>query len=252
MGTAFGQNKVYTNTFVGPNLEYVEFRNDTSLVTTLYDNEWDTTAYLIKSDTLFIKKTHLETRGDGDHRWVEWRPYRLLSRRLDMIRMVTPPREYGKLAGRIDTLDFVAYDNLKEPIHTFTYFNIHEEGPFSGTIDITIDSTGRLVYYRKIRHPYDTTNKTTNQLTVRQLSKQEFNQFKNLLSYSLLSKLRRFRGGCDAMDAGPTTIEIIYNDKKVISKGCTMNWPEAIVYNHVYDLANTKANRPGSAHVTAK
>jgi hypothetical protein len=249
-GTTFGQTKLFKNAFVGPHLEYLEFRNDTSLVTTL-NYDWDTAVYLIKSDTLMVKKEHWEYRGDGVHHWLEWRPYKLLTRQRDSIRMLVPPKAGEKSAGSPDTLTLVCLEDLREPIHSFTYFNITEEGPFFGTIDITIDSTGRLVYYRKIRNPADTTNKTTNQLSTRLLSKQEFSQFKNVLSHSLLSKLRRFRGGCDAMDAGRSTIEIVYNGRKVISRGCTMNWPEGLLYSHIYNLATRNVNRAGSKHIAA-
>jgi hypothetical protein len=158
----------------------------------------------------------------------------------------------SKPTAREDTLIFVCLETLKEPIHNFTYFNVTEVSPWHGTIDISIDSIGRLVYFRKIRNPSDTAEKTDNRVTTRVLTKQEFDKFKDRLSYSLLLKLRRFRGGCDAMDASRTSLEIIYNNKRVISKGCTLQWPQSMLYEDVYDLANKKANRAESKPTTVK
>lgn len=233
-GEMFGQS-LHKNVFAGPHLEYLEFRNDSMLVTT-FNEDWDTTAYLIRSDTLLIKKEHWTTDRDGDHHWVEWRPFTLLSRQADTIRMSVPSDGHSKP----DTVMLVCLENLKEPIQSFAYFNITDKSPWHGTIDISIDSVGRLVYYRKTWDPIHGDTAPKIQTTVRVLSKLEFSRFKGVLSYSLLSRIRRFRGGCDAMDAGMTSFEIIYNDKKVISKGCTMKWPYVFLYDHVYDLANKR------------
>lgn len=245
-GDAFGQTNSHKNVFAGRHLEYLEFRDDSVLITTLF-GDWDTTAYLVKSDTLLIKKEHWQTDSTGDHHWVEWHPFKLLSRQTDTIRMVVPFKGVSKPTDGEDTIMFVGVENLKEPIQSFTYFNITDNSSWSGTIDISIDSAGRLVLFRKKWDNVHPGAKPTSQTTVRVLSKQEFGRFKNVLSYSLLSRLSRFRGGCDAMDAGRTSIEVIYNGKKIISKGCSMKWPYALLYNHVYDLANRAGEGFGAA-----
>jgi hypothetical protein len=242
-GTALGQANKYKNVFVGPHFEYLEFRNDTTLVTNINEADWDTTSYLINADTLLIKKEHWESFRGVDHHWVEWRPFQLLSRGPDSILLRSPAREPTKGSRKTDTLRFVRLEKLKEQIRDFTYFNIHEESPWVGSLDFTIDSGGRLVFYGQVENPRDHSDKVPNQAVARVLSKQEFAMFKDLLSYSVLSKWHRFRGGCDAIDAGRTTFEIDYDGKKHVSKGCEIEWPQAFLYNYVFDLANRKTYR---------
>jgi hypothetical protein len=238
-GAVFGQIHAPKKAFASPQLDYLEFRNDTSLVTTLL-GDWDTTSYLIRGDSLLIKKEYWESDSSGHHHWIEWRGFKLLSRKADTICMLNPFRGYSKPSGWQDTTMFVCLDNLKEPIRSFGYLRITEQSPWTGTSTLLIDNTGRLTYYREKREVLNPEKNTTGQVTTRMLSKLEIGELKDVLSYSLLSKLRRFRGGCDAMDAGRTTIEIVYNDRKIVSKGCTTKWPHALLLAHLYGLAERK------------
>jgi len=56
------------------------------------NGDWDSTTYLIRLDTLFIKKEYWQTDGSGNQHFVEWHAYRLLSRRADTICMLNPYR----------------------------------------------------------------------------------------------------------------------------------------------------------------
>ena len=72
------------------------------------------------------------------------------------------------------------------------------------------------------------------------LTRAEFNKFLKQLTYFLPGKLRPFRGGCQAMDAGSVTIHIQYNNKSILSKGCSLKWPHAFLVNYLYDLDENK------------
>jgi hypothetical protein len=103
----FAQSSQHKQVFATPGLRYLEFTSDSILVTDL-NGHWDTTEYMIRFDTLFIKNEYWSYGPTGERRVVNWIDFKLLYRRPDTIRMLNPFRWANKPDDWEDTACFVA------------------------------------------------------------------------------------------------------------------------------------------------
>jgi len=124
---------------------------------------------------------------------------------------------------------------LKETIVKFKYLKLDCANPFDGTLKLTIDSLGKVIYERT---PDVISGEKVTTRIKGELTPKEFRNFLDTLAYSLPSKLFRQRD-C-AIDAPISNFEIVYNDKKFVSKGCSLTWIHAFLLNYLNDISENK------------
>ncbi len=232
---SLGQTKAKKIIYITKSLEYLQLINDSTVLTSIGD-EHEITAYYIKADTLFIKNEYLKMGPNhkSDH-IINWYDYKILKQSDDSLFLINKFRGYKKPYYWQDTLKFVAIEKLKETVTSFKYLKLDYHNPFDGTLKLTIDSLGKVIYERT---PEAISGEKVLIKIKGELSPKEFRNFLDTLAYSLPSKLYRQRG-C-AIDEAIANFEIVYNDKKVVSKGCALKWTHAFLFNYLYDISENK------------
>lgn len=237
-GSVKAQSFILKKVFVSDGLEYLQFLTDSTLQTSI-NNDGDTTSYYKLGDTLYVKNDYWRTGANNQTDYiVEWHKYTILKQNYDTLVITNPFKGYYKPSNWEDTLRFINIQKLKEAITSFKFLRLICFNPFNGERFILIDSIGKIYYQKsEIKPAYMTETFTTYKGN---FSEKGFKDFLDTLSYFLPYKLRKFRGDCDAMDAGILTIEIHYNNKVILSRGCTLDWIHALLYNYLYDLISNK------------
>lgn len=224
-------------TFVGKRLEYLKFLNDTLLHSSI-SSYTDTAQFYVRNDTLFIKQRYLQTDQTGT-KWID----RLYS--YDIVRVTGDTLQLKNnynAYNRRDTFLFVDIETLKENTTNFKFLRLDYSSPWSGTRQITIDSFGRVTFMDNpimysINNPGAYKNANPRNFKG-QLTKGEFDNFKNLLSKSLPSRLPLKRG-CP-MDGATSNFEIIIGTNKIKSSGCNLSWTHAFLLNYLFDIDHNK------------
>lgn len=232
---AFGQNKTKGKVYVSSTLEYLHLINDSTLWTSIGD-ENDTTAYYIKADILRIKNQYWRTGANHQtDNIIEWHDYKILKQSDDSLFLLNNFKGYAKPYNWEDTLNFISIHRLKETIAKFKHLTLDYFSPFDGTLKLNIDSSGKITYERTAEI---TSGKETLTSLKGELTKKEFARVLDTLAYSLPSRFaKRRRCGLD----GPIIdFEITFNDKTVLSKGCSLKWTHAFLFNYLYDITKNK------------
>ena len=232
---SFGQTKAKGKVYVSKTLEYLHLLNDSTLWTSIGD-EQDTTKYYIKADTLFIQNEYWQTGANHktDH-IIKWQDYKVIKHGDDTLFLLNTFKGYSKPYNWEDTLKFVSLSKLKEAVTKFKYLKLDYSNPFDGTLKLTIDSLGKVTYERtpEIMSGGNVMTRIKGELT-----KKEFASFLDTLAYSLPSRFARQRS-C-GIDGAMSNFEIAFNDKTVVSKGCSLKWTHAFLFNYLYDINKNK------------
>jgi hypothetical protein len=229
--------------FVSPRLEYFKLINDSTIFSSINPNR-DSSIYFSRNDTFFIRERFLMTDGEGT-RWVE-RIYDYKIIKMDAgaveLRNVYRYNDNSKPWDWEDTLRFIPIIKLTEPTQHFKYLKVKVSGPRTGQRYITIDSFGNVEFTDRpikysINHPEGDKNAKDRHIKGK-LTKEEFTNFKKLLSRSLPSRLPS-DSDCP-MDGATSDIEIVIGSKKILSTGCIESWPHIFLLNYLYDLDTNK------------
>lgn len=232
---SFGQTHAKGKVYVSKALEYLHLLSDSTLWTSIGE-ENDTTKYLIKGDTLFIQNEYWQT--GANHKSVhiiKWQEYKVIKNGNDTLFLLNTFKGYSKPYNWEDTLKFVTLTKLKETITNFKYLKLDYNNPFDGTLKLTIDSLGKVTYERtpEIMSGGKVLTRIKGELTKRELA-----NFLDTLAYSLPSRFARQRS-C-GIDGAMTNFEIAFNDKTIISKGCSLKWTHSFLFNYLYDISRNK------------
>jgi hypothetical protein len=229
----YGRNLLVGKIFIGPELEYIKFINDSTLRASvnLYN---DTAIFQLIGDTLRIQQRYIETDGKGRKDIVRYYDYLLSAIRKDSFLL--------KGADQDKWLRFVHLDRIKEPVEQFSLLKISFGGPWTGQRWVTIDSLGKVTFIDKPNmyskeNPGGDRNAKRRYFTGK-LSPAAFTGFKALLSRSLPSRIYRFRG-CP-MNGAYTDFEIRIGASVYTSRGCFLTWPHAFLAGYVYDIDEEK------------
>jgi len=224
-------------TFIGKRLEYLKFLNDTILYSSI--NSYNDTAKFYKhNDTLFVKQRYLQTDQTGT-KWIDRiYSYSIIQLTADTINL---KNNYNYSNPR-DTFFFVNIDKLKEATSDFKFLRLQYSSPWSGTKQITIDSSGKVTYadnplMYSVNNPGADKNAKPKNISG-QLTQKEFENFKSLLANSLPLRLPLKRG-CP-LDGATSDFEIIMATKKIKSTGCNLSWTHAFLLNYLYDIDQNK------------
>lgn len=239
---ATGQQPVNLNnlagkTFVSRTLEYLEILNDSTLYSSI-NSYIDTARLFLRNDTLYIKQRYLQTDQTGTKYMDELYDYKIVSLSADTLQLKNNYRLNYKPATWEDTLFFVNIEKLKEPVTAFKFISLELSSPWSGTRHITIDSLGKVVFIHRpilysINNPEADKNVKPKNIEGR-LTANEFNNFKNLLSKSLPSRLPPKRG-CP-LDGAISTFKIIIGNKTMKSTGCNLSLTHSFLSNYLYTI----------------
>ena len=127
----------------------------------------------------------------------------------------------------------------REKIESFGYIQLHYSNPFGGAKTVRIDSTGTLVVKSS---PYVVVSgaKKKDATPAVKLTKEEYSNFMNVLSRSLISKLPEDRG-C-GIDQPTTNFDISINGRIIKSQGCDLSWIHSQLQGYLLALADKKIN----------
>jgi len=135
-------------------------------------------------------------------------------------------------------LVFVNIEKIKQGVNNFKYLKMSSSNPFKGSVEVTIDSIGKVSYFRDSVTIEDFASKVaTTKKTVKltgSLSPLELENFKNVLSKSLIMALSAVRG-C-AIDQPQTWFVVTMDNKTFTTKGCTMYYPQELLFTYLYCL----------------
>ncbi|RYZ25553.1 MAG: hypothetical protein EOO10_17970 [Chitinophagaceae bacterium] len=232
---SFGQTNGKGKVYVSKTLEYLHLLSDSTLWASIGE-EHDTTKYHITGDTLFIQNEYWQTGANHktDH-IIKWQDYKIIKNDSDTLFLLNTFKGYSKPFNWEDTLKFVSLVKLKETVAKFKYLKLDYSNPFDGTLKLTIDSSGKVNYERT---PEIISGGNVLTRIKGELTKREFANFLDTLAYSLPSRLARQRS-C-GIDGAMTNFEIAFNDKIIISKGCSLKWTHAFLFNYLYDIGRNK------------
>ena len=224
-------------TFIGKRLEYLKFLNDTALYSSI-NAYTDTAQFYVQNDILFIKQRYLQTDQTGTKRIDRLYSYDIVMVKGDTLQLKNNYNSYN----RQDTFLFVNIERLSENTTNFKFLRLDYSSPWSGTRQITVDSLGRVTFIDNpimysINSPGADKNAKPKNIKG-QLTNDEFNNFKSLLSKTLPSRLPLKRG-CP-MDGATSNFEIIIGKSKIISSGCNLSWTHAFLLNYLYDIDGNK------------
>lgn len=228
-------------TYVSKTLEYLELLNDSTLFSSI-NSYTDTTNFFLQNDTIFVEQRYLQTDQTGTKWMNRLYDYKIIALNDDTLRLKNNYRFAYKPDNWEDTLFFVTIENLKESIKDFKSLNLDLSSPWSGTRQITIDSSGNVTFIdRPI--PYSINNpdadKNAKPKNIKgQLTRKEFTNFKNLLSKSLPSRLP-FKRDCP-MDGTISNFDIVIGSQIIKSTGCDLSWIHIFLLNYLYDIDQNK------------
>ncbi len=227
------RNDLVGKIFIGPELEYIKFINDSTLRASvnLYN---DTAIFRLIGDTLRIQQRYIQTDGQGRKDIVRYYDYLLSAIGKDSFLL--------KGEGQDKWLRFMHLDRIKEPVEQFSLLKISFSGPWTSRRWVTIDSLGKVTFIDK-PNMYSKENPDGDRNAKRRyftgkLTPAAFARFKVLLSQSLPSRIYRFRG-CP-IDGGYTDFEIRIGASVYTSRGCFLTWPHAFLAHYVYDIDEEK------------
>lgn len=240
--TANGQQRgipsnLIGKTFVSRTLHYLEILNDTTLYSSI-NSYTDTAKLFLRNDTLFIKQRYLQTDQTGTKWMNQLYNYKVIALSEDTIQLKNNFKYSYKPPNWEDTLVFVNIEKLKEPVTEFKFLSLNFSSPWSGKRQITIDSLGKVKFIDNPilfsnENPDGDKNAKPKNITG-QLTEKEFNNFKNLLSKSLPSKLPYSRS-CP-MDGASSNFEITIGRQNIKSTGCDLSWIHGFLLNYLYNL----------------
>lgn len=216
--------------------DYINFKSDTLLECSLI-NPGRNQPYHIKADTLILKDAYRWYGGHNSTSYtVNYYPYKILKCNSDSIVIKQAFNSFGD-GVKQDILTFVNIENLKKPVTHFRYIKMNASYPLSGcSLEVEIDSTGWVKYNKSYS---DVFNDAKPPETIKgYLSKTELLKFINLLSGSMLTSLPAERG-C-GLDASPIWFEVLMNEKRFFTRGCTLYYLQWQLYNYLYSLDNNK------------
>lgn len=211
-------------------MEDLEILSDSILVTSIQNHDHHS-IYKVKNDALFIKQHHISKSSTRYS--VEYLGYKILNFKTDTIILKSDYRAESNLPqGPGDSLVFVSLDKLKQPVNNFRYIKLSFNSSFGSVADISVDSTGKVSYltFPEIKDE----NGKILALTIGYLSDNEYANFKNVLSKSLIMNLPELRG-CD-MDDGEKDFEVSIGNKIFITKGCVLHYPQGLLFKYLYGL----------------
>lgn len=234
-------SKLVGKTFVSKTLQYLEIINDTTLYSSI-NSVTDTANLFLHNDTLFIKERYRQTDQTGT-KWInKLYSYKIVSLSADTLQLKNNFRFTNKPENWEDTLLFVNIENIKEPMTEFKSIVLEFASPRRGKRHITIDSLGKVVFIDRpilysINNPgVDKNEKPKN--IVGRLTTNEFTNFKNLLSKSLLTKLP-FKRDCP-IDGATSNFEIVIGNKTIKSTGCNLSWTHNFLLHYLYEIDKNK------------
>jgi hypothetical protein len=125
----------------------------------------------------------------------------------------------------------VSLEKLKQPIDDFKSLKMAHSSQFTGSIVVTLDSLGNVNYRRD---SFTILNHDAKVFNIKgHLASSEFENFKSILSKSLIFRLPENRG-C-GIDEGQTEFTYIGN-RKFFTKGCKMYFPQWALFRYLSNL----------------
>jgi hypothetical protein len=218
--------------FISQGMEDLEISNDSTLKTSIDEGH----SYRIANDTLFIiYRYDLLGPNNSDEYKVEYHPYKIISANTDTIIL---EHHYKAIPGLVkehdETFVFVNLEKYKQQVKGFKYLTmLHSSAVSWKSISVAIDSTGKVTY-SKFTIEMDGKKKDTVNITG-QFSKVEYERFKDILSLSLIKRLKPDYG-C-GIDPAPT--DFIFADKTGVftSNGCIiLHLPQLLLFNYIYAI----------------
>lgn len=235
--TSFTQ-KLNDKTLLSPQLEYMEFINDTTLYSSINSYK-DTAVFFLRNDTLFIKQEYLQTDRTGTKYIDKIYDYKIIMLSTDTLKLLNNYRLKGKPDDWEDTLVFINIENIKEPTKEFKHLKLDVSGPWSGFRHIDIDKEGNVKFsFKPVTKEFRLDeNKIEKPKTISgRFTTKEFQKFKDLLSKAMVSKLPLKRG-CP-IDGSNSNFEIMIGQNIYKSTGCYLKWTQHFLLNYLYDLGD--------------
>ncbi len=227
--------------FISKAMQDLEILSDSTLVTSIQNSDHKS-IYKIKNDTLFIKEAYTWYGPNNSSGYtVIYNDYKIIRSNGDTV--ILKNNYHGQFGAPDDwenPLVFINIEKIKQSVNNFKYLKMSSSNPFKGSVEVTIDSTGKVSYFRDSATTADfalkvQTAKKTVQLTG-SLSPLEFENFKNILSKSMITLLPELRG-C-GIDEPQTWFTVTMNNKTFTTKGCKMYNPQQLLFNYLYVLDN--------------
>ena len=227
--------------FISKTMENMEILDDSTLISSIQNNE-KKSGFKVKNDTLVIKEAY---NWYGKHNstgyTVIYHDYKIIKSTNDTLILKNDYHgQFGTPHAWENPLLFVNIDRIKQPVNNFKYLKVNDSSPFKGSFEVTIDSTGTITYFKNLSTIEDFAMKAaTSKKTVKftgTLSIKEFENFKNVLSKSLINSLPELRG-C-GIDQGERWFTVMMDNKTYASKGCRMYYPQQLLFNYLYLLDN--------------
>jgi len=232
---ASAQTKVTGQVLLSENFEYLHFLSD-SMVWTSIGEEQDSTSYYISNDTLFIQHQYWQSGpNQGLQHFILWQDYKITRHNNDSLYLVSSPKANKLASNWQDTFKFVSDTKRREAISKFRYLKLHYNNPFDGGLILSIDSAGKIIYER---WPRVYIGERVLTRTKGEFTREEFANFLDALAAAVPSGLAPQRN-C-GIDGASKDFEIAYNDKTIISAGCSLKWPHAFLFNYLYSLNKNK------------
>ncbi|MFI5161299.1 MAG: hypothetical protein ACHQHN_08475 [Sphingobacteriales bacterium] len=215
-------------------MEDIEILSDSTLNSSIDEGH----IYQIRNDTLLIKYAYnLLDTGNSNERKIEYHPYVIISANNDTIIL---KHHYKAMIGLMEEHDeifvFVSIEKYKQPVNNFKYLELLYGNPFGGSVKVTVDSIGEITYlkYPEIK---DENGRSLN-LKRGHLSKSEFENFKVILSESMITRLPESRG-C-GIDEAQREFIIEMDNKVFKTKGCAIYYPQRVLLNYLYKINENK------------
>ena len=232
----YNTSNITGKTFISKTLEYLSIISDSTLCSSI-NNYSDTAAFSLANDSLIIKQQYgfIDKNGFGHN--VKYYGYKIIALNIDTV-WLQGNQTVNMAATSFDgRLLFINIDKLKEPIAGFTYLKIDCSNAWTGNKHITIDAEGKVVLSIKtfIKNHLSKIDSSIAPIKINgQLTVDEFNNFKVLLSRSLLSKLPVKRG-CP-INGRIANFEIVVGPKKYTSTGCNLSYVHELLFDYLYSL----------------
>ena len=236
----YNTKNITGKTFISKTLEYLSIISDSTLCSSI-NNYSDTAAFSLAKDSLIIKQQYGFIDKNGFGNTVKYYGYKIIALNIDTVWLQGNQTVNMAATGYDGRLLFINIDKLKEPIAGFTYLKMDCSNAWTGNKHLTIDAEGKVVLTIKtfIKNHLSKIDSSIAPIKINgQLTADEFNNFKVLLSRSLLSKLP-IKRGCP-INGRVANFEIVVGPKKYISTGCNLSYVHELLFDYLYGLDSNK------------
>jgi len=236
----YNTKNITGKTFISKTLEYLSIISDSTLCSSI-NNYSDTAAFSLAKDSLIIKQQYGFIDKNGFGNTVKYYGYKIIALNIDTVWLQGNQTVNMAATGYDERLLFINIDKLKEPIAGFTYLKMDCSNAWTGNKHLTIDAEGKVVLTIKtfIKNHLSKIDSSIAPIKINgQLTADEFNNFKVLLSRSLLSKLP-IKRGCP-INGRVANFEIVVGPKKYISTGCNLSYVHELLFDYLYGLDSNK------------